>query len=126
MYFAVDTPPTITVLSPKNQTYSTVEVDLNFTTSELASWMGYSLDGGENVTVTGNTTLSDLSEDVHTLTVYVNDTAGNMGVSETVYFSVDEPVPVVVWAVVAIVIVVVGGVGWWVYHRRGKEHSEEP
>jgi hypothetical protein len=49
--------------------------------------MGYSLDGQDNVTVTGNATLSGLSSGLHNVTVYANDTAGNMGVSETIKFT---------------------------------------
>jgi len=40
------------------------------------------------MTITGNTTLVGLSDGIHSVTVYANDTAGNMGSSETVYFTV--------------------------------------
>jgi hypothetical protein len=43
---------------------------LNFTVSEAASRITYSLDEGDNVTITGNTTLSRLSEGAHSITVY--------------------------------------------------------
>ena len=59
--FLVDVvPPTVTVLSPRNQTYTITEVPLNFTLSEKTDWMGYSLDGQPQTTVTGNTTLTEL------------------------------------------------------------------
>jgi hypothetical protein len=53
--------------------------------------MGYSLDGEENMTVAENVTLPELSVGQYTLRVYANDTAGNLGVSETVTFSIAEP-----------------------------------
>ena len=82
------TPPAITILSPENKTYTTTSIPLTFTVNETASWMGYSLDGGLNITITGNTTLTELSDGVHSLAIYANDTAGNMGASDTVYFTI--------------------------------------
>ena len=55
--------------------------------------MGYSLDGEENVTLTGNLTLIDLPNGSHNLTVHANDTLGNMGSSETTNFTVAVPEP---------------------------------
>lgn len=82
------TPPTITILSPENMTYSTESVPLVFTVNEPISWIGYSLDNQANVTIMGNTTLNNLSEGLHQIIVYANDTYGNMGASQTVYFTV--------------------------------------
>jgi len=90
-------PPTIIVLSPANATYDTRNVSLIFTVNKATSWIGYSLDGGANVTITGNTTLTSLSYGSHRIVVYANDTYGNMGVSNTVYFVIIAvPVPPVV------------------------------
>jgi len=82
------TPPTITVLSPENSTYSGRIVPLNFTVNDYSpiSWMGYSLDGQANATVTGNITLN-VGAGSHSVVVYANDTYGNMGSSNVVYFS---------------------------------------
>jgi len=85
--------PTISILSPENMTYLANDVLLTLTVSELASWMGYSVDGHANVTTLGNTTLSGLLDGTYTLVVYANDTAGNMGASSTVYFTVDTVAP---------------------------------
>lgn len=63
-------------------------VALTFAISEIASWMGYSLDGQGNVTIVGNTTLTGLSDGSHQVIVYADDTLGNMGASQTVYFTV--------------------------------------
>jgi len=90
-------PPDITIKVPENKTYDTVNVSLTFTVSEPADWIGYSLDGAASVTITGNTTLTDLSLGSHNVIVYANDTDGNMGMSNIVYFTIVEtPVPPVI------------------------------
>ncbi len=86
-------PPKISVLSPQNKTYNANDVPLNFNLSELAKWIGYSLDSQTNVTITGNTTLPQLSDGSHSLTIYANDAVGRFGTSETVYFAVDTVLP---------------------------------
>jgi hypothetical protein len=97
VYFEVDSvAPELTVLTPKEEAFSDGDVALDCSVSEPASWIGYSLDNQENVTANGNTTLPNLNEGSHELTVYANDTAGNMGKSETVVFSItpsDSPTP---------------------------------
>jgi len=87
-----EVPPIISIFSPENRTYSTTSISLEFTVSKATSWIGYSLDGQTNVTVSGNTTLLGLCDGPHTLVVYANDTAGNMGYS-MVCFSVDTVSP---------------------------------
>jgi len=91
--FTQDTmPPTISMLSPENETYSASDVPLTFTLSELTSWIGYSLDGQHNVTISGNTTLTGLSDGTHWLIVHASDMTGNEGSSEMVYFTIQSPV----------------------------------
>jgi N-acetylneuraminic acid mutarotase len=81
--------PYICVDSPQNKTYTTDRVSFNFTVNEETSWMGYSLDGQNNVTITENTlNLTELAEGSHTLTVYATDTAGNTGKTETIRFTI--------------------------------------
>ena len=46
-----------------------------------------------NVTISGNTTLTGFDDGSHYIIVYANDTAGNMGASNTVYFTVDTNPP---------------------------------
>jgi len=90
-------PPTIVVLSPANATYDATNISLIFTVDKATSWIGYSLDGAANVTITENTTLTSLSYGSHKIVVYANDTHGNMGISNTVYFVIVAiPVPPVV------------------------------
>jgi len=47
-------------------------------------------------------TLSRLPSGSHNITVYVTDISGNVGVSETIYFSVEVPEPFPVLPVVAV------------------------
>lgn len=88
-------PPIITVLSPENKTYPSKDVALTLTFNKPTFWIGYSLDSQSNVTISGNTTLTGLSEGPHSITVYANDTGENMGYSDPVHFSVDTVNPVV-------------------------------
>lgn len=85
--------PNILILSPENKTYATTDMPLIFTVDEPVSWIGYSLDGKANQTITGNTSLTSLLDGVHHVVVCANDTAGNMGASSIVYFSVDTTPP---------------------------------
>jgi len=86
------TPPIIVVLSPENKAYATTSIPLVFTVDECTCWIGYSVDGESNVTITGNTTLT-LPEGEHWIKVYANDTNGNMGCSDTITFMVDITLP---------------------------------
>lgn len=77
------------ILSPENIIYNGSSVPLQFAIGNSpVSWIGYSLDDKANVTVTGNTTLTGLTNGKHYLTVYTNDTLGNSYASQTVNFSV--------------------------------------
>jgi hypothetical protein len=87
------TPPAISVLFPENKTYSTNLVPLSFTLNETPSWIGYSLDGQANKTISGNTTLRILHDGSHKVFVYANDIAGNMGSSDITCFTVDTIPP---------------------------------
>jgi hypothetical protein len=103
-------PPVVSISSPKSKTYDTEEISLNFTINEPPSWIGYSLDGHDNVTITENITLSGLSKDAHNLIVYAEDIAGNIGASETIYFTMVArfPIELVVASVVVAVAVSFG------------------
>lgn len=87
------TPPDISILSPENKTFAFNHVPLIFTVNESASWICYSLDDQPNVTITQNTTLTGLLDGTHKVIVYANDTFGNMGASEMVYFAGDTTPP---------------------------------
>ncbi len=83
--------PTVSVHSPENKTYQINAFPLNVTANEDVVQIRYSLDGKENVTAAGNTTLQDLQNGSHGVTVYAVNKVGNIGTSETVAFTVDMP-----------------------------------
>ncbi len=107
-----DISPEIAVLSPENTTYYSANVTLGFVVNEQTSWMGYSLDGSNEVTIAGNTTLTSLSVGTHNVTVYAWDDVGNAEASETITFTIAEPFPIVpiaaasVAAVISVVLLV--------------------
>jgi PKD repeat protein len=85
--------PEILVSSPiDNATYNSDSLSLAFTLSKITSWIGYSIDGNPNVTISGNTSIQT-SDGIHTLIVYANDTIGQMGLSEPVHFTTDTSPP---------------------------------
>jgi len=88
--FTVDTThPRISILAPQDhQAYDATDIQLNFVVSEPARWISYSLDQQVSVHITGNTTLTGLSDGGHSLIVYARDNAGNLGVSE-IFFSIN-------------------------------------
>jgi len=81
-------PPSIHLLSPENSTYRTESTPLVFTVNERTSWIGYNLNHLKNVTIAGNTTLTGLTNGLYSIIVYANDTSGNVGASEEVYFTI--------------------------------------
>ncbi len=84
-------PPKVQITSPENKTYS--EVTLTFTINRGTQWMGYSLDNHANVTIQTETKLLNITQGTHEVTVYANDSLGNMGVSNSVFFAVDKLPP---------------------------------
>jgi parallel beta-helix repeat protein len=121
VYLQKITPPRIALLSPIHQMFNESSVPLRFTVDKQVSWMGYSLDGQDNVTVTGNSTLTELTNGLHNMTVYANDTFGNEGASETITFNIDVPEPFPTILVMAsVIIVAVVGIGLLVYFKKRK------
>lgn len=118
--FIIDTTaPKILSLSLENKTYDTSNVPFILTTNEPISKVSYSLDGQANTTVAGDTALTNLHNGKHTVTVYATDPAGNIGASETVYFSVEVPQPVTVqFAIVPAATIALAGVGLFVYIKK--------
>jgi hypothetical protein len=107
VFFRVDTvPQNITILKPENATYAPSEVSLLCFIDEPALWVGYSLDGQENITVTGNVTLPDVSLGQHNLTVFACDAFGNYANSKTINFNVISPFPTALVATASIVAIV--------------------
>jgi hypothetical protein len=105
--------PEISILSPaENQTFNESSFPLVFNVDRTVSLQSYSLDGKANVTLSGNETIGGMRNGLHTITVYVNDTFGNVGASQTINFTVAKPEPfpiaVVATASVAVILVVAG------------------
>lgn len=111
------TPPFVSILSPKSQSYDVGDVPLTFTVNEPTSWIGYSLDGHDNVTITGNLTVSELSVGAHNLTVYAKDVAGNIGASVTIQLEIVGRFPVT-WIFASVVIAAVVLVSLLAYFKR--------
>lgn len=110
-------PPVVDLVSPENKMYNVTSVSLNFTVNKEVSWMGYSIDCQDNVTISGNTTVTELANGLHNVTVYAEDDFENIGFSETINFTIavpepePEPFPITLVAVasaasVAIIVVV--------------------
>ena len=119
-------PPAISVLSPENVVYIQNAVPLNLATDEETPWIGYSLDKLENATISDNVTLSGLPDGLHELTVYANDTTGNMGHSETISFTVKAQtgLPTILWvSITTLLIPTLGGLTILAYKRLRKQNS---
>jgi nitrous oxidase accessory protein NosD len=101
-------PPTVSIISPENKTYTVTDVPLTFAVNENTS-LAYSLDGHSNVTITGNTTLPGVSNGTHSLVLYARNGFGDVSNSGIVYFTViataSGPFPFLLVTVVAIVLV---------------------
>jgi len=121
------TAPTVSVISiAQNQTYIG-NVSLDFKVSQNATYQ-YCLNGQENITISGNTTLTNLAVGPQTLIVYAH-TAGCTGASETVNFTIAqqktteinvEPSPTVNWAAVGgffVAVAVLSLIVYFKYHR---------
>jgi hypothetical protein len=145
VYFAIDSsastpnmiptedsaPPNISNLSLENKTYLEPDVPLNFSVDEYTSQLTYSLDGKDNVTISGNTTLTDLSIGAHNVTVYAWDDAGNVGASQTIDFAIanvtsatiqtSEPFSTPLVVAGSGVSVIVVGICLLVYFRKRKQ-----
>lgn len=108
--------------SPQNKTYSKTDVPLLFKVPESYPNFSYRLDGKDTLAVAGNTTLTELSNGEHNVTVYATDKEGNTGASETIYFTVQapDPFPTIPVAVVSTASVVVVCIGIFLYLRRNK------
>ncbi|MFA5060820.1 MAG: LamG-like jellyroll fold domain-containing protein [Candidatus Pacearchaeota archaeon] len=90
------TPPSVTINSPLNQTYSysTTSIVVNFTINEEGTcWFGngtsnFSMDTTDNLVF--NSTYSISSNNTYTIYAYCNDTAGNLNDTESVVFFVNS------------------------------------
>jgi len=121
--FTIDTvAPNLLLLSPETKVYNMSDLSLNFAVNEPVSQFTYSLDGQKNVTISGNTTLTNIHYGEHNVTVFATDEVGNTGASETIFFSIrepPEPFPTTLIAV-AVIIVAVVSIVLLVYFKKRK------
>jgi len=96
-----NTKPSVSILYPSDSSVFNVSIDgvyfqLLYQTNDAISWAGYSINGGGNVTCTGNVTdnsayIADGYQFDYghpTLTLYANNTAGNWAIPQTVTYTV--------------------------------------
>jgi len=93
------TPPTIIISSPANASTSDTTPLLNASFGETVSYAWYNVNGTTNSTPVGSTSnltleLPSLGDGQHNITVYANDSAGNLN-SSTVYFTIDTTPPTI-------------------------------
>ena len=112
--------PSVSLINPQNTTYQIANVTLDFALNKQVSWLGYSLDGQDNATITGNLTLTNLSTGLHNVTVYAEDKYSNTAASETIIFTITPPseFPTLLVAVICVIIVAVVTVGVLAYRRK--------
>jgi hypothetical protein len=84
--------PNVKVISPETKIYGSNSVPLIFTVDTPTCWIGYVLDGQANVTVNGNTTLTELQDGNHSVIVFAKNKWGT-GASGKVDFAVDTTPP---------------------------------
>ncbi len=88
----------VTITSPTNTTYAS-GVPLEFSVNTSTSWIRFSIDNQQNITITSNTTLLGLADGYHNVTVYANDSSGNMGKSDTIFFTSNPPWSITVYTI---------------------------
>jgi len=87
------TPPVVTLISPVNGTAYTTSSSVALTYSvDEPSTCAYSLNGGSNTSISGNTSFSPGNAN-HNITLYCTDNSSNTGKSATVLFSVSYTAP---------------------------------
>jgi hypothetical protein len=131
--------PRVSILSLKQlKTYNATTLPLEFAVSEPTASLSYSLDGGAPVSIAGNTSLSGLSEGTHTVVVEAEDSAGSVGESSLVTFTVETqgsgqpggsqpaPFPTALVAIAIIASAAAVSFGLLAYFLRRKRRSGEP
>jgi hypothetical protein len=149
MEFSIDNPPSmVSILSLENVAAGEGDFQLAFrVVGRSLSWVGFSLDGEENVTVSpdvlvqsslasqyevwkGNVTLVGLSGGSHSVVVYAEEVTGSVGASSPVTFVVETagqqigseslPFPTTLLIAAVLVAAVVVGAGFLLYFKKRK------
>jgi hypothetical protein len=117
--------PQISLLLPEFEVYNSSTISLDFSVDKPFIELSYSLDGKDNSTIAGNTTITGLVNGNHTLTIYAKDGFGNIG-NQTVNFTINNPQtgilgsPVTIVIIAILVAIVCLIVGLLLYRRRRK------
>lgn len=85
--------PKITILSPENKAYNMSDVPLTFFLSEAVSWIAYRVDQQQRLAITGNITLTGLSDGAHQVIVYATNLGASTNASAPTYFTIDTTRP---------------------------------
>jgi hypothetical protein len=114
--------PEIKIFPPKNESYNSSSISLYFYVDKPILDLSYNLDGNQNVTITGNFTIANLSNGLHNVTIYATDTFGNKGASQTISFTIAVPelFPVVPVAAVSVAVALTVIAGLLFYHKKHK------
>ena len=80
-------PLDLQIISPENKTYKTSDITLNYSLSRAVDEITYSLDGEKKV-LTGNQTLSKLTNGIHNVTIYAYEKEDK--VMKTVTFTIQN------------------------------------
>jgi hypothetical protein len=123
VYFSIDTvAPNILIYSPENTVYNITDILLDVHVNEPVSNVTYSLDGQSDGSVIGSKLLRDLPYGEHNVTFYATDLVGNIGVSETIIFTIakpeSEPFPTTLFIVSVIAVAAVVGLCLLVYIKK--------
>ncbi|MBN1245842.1 hypothetical protein JXA31_09645 [Candidatus Bathyarchaeota archaeon] len=79
------------IISPENNgNYTSSSIPFTFELNVQPPSLSYSLDGGEEVPLLGNTTLNGLANGEHTITLYAPDEHGNTSTLQTITFRTDK------------------------------------
>ena len=127
--------PKVTFSSLENKTYISSNLTLKCTVSEKVSKLTYILDDQDPVpspvleindeygfSVVGKPLLVNLTDGEHKIVFYATDEAGNVGISETLYFIVVSPEPFPTTIVLgAVAVIAVVGIGILVYFKKNKK-----
>jgi hypothetical protein len=116
-------PPVVSAVSVQKGINVRGNVSFNFSTNKLAERIDYSLDGADNVTITGNFTLTELSLGWHNVRIYATDSFGNVGTSETINFTVGDTFPII-WLAITASAVIIGIIALMIYQRKSKLSSK--
>lgn len=87
VYFTVSSP--IELLMQKS--YNSTQAPLDFYINGAATQIIYRLDDQANVTITGNTTLTGLTQGTHSINIYTTDTEGHWVNFDAATFNVTLP-----------------------------------